>query len=111
MVVVDNPAMRRSVSEILKDTKTCYNLKIVDNVSQALLILRREGEYADAPPPDIIFFDVDLQAKNGGELLKVIRETPNFKDIPLILISTPKTENDLFKGAVFQASGFITIPG
>lgn len=109
LIVEEDSAKIKSISEILKDTEACYNLNSITNISEMLMLLGREGEYADAPCPDIIFIGLNLLTTNGCDLFRAIKENPVLKDIPVVVMSA--ITKDILKASKLQTSGFITIPG
>lgn len=109
LIVLDSHSKVKSISEILESTQTCYNLNSITNIPEMLMLLGREGEYADAPCPDIIFIDLNLLTISGCESVRSIKENPDLKDIPLVVMSA--TAKDIIKISKLRTSGFITIPG
>ena len=109
LIVEEDRAKIKSISEILKSTETCYNLISITNIPEMLMLLDREGEYANVPCPDIIFIGLDLLTTNGCDLFRIIKEDPGLKDIPVVVMSA--ITKDILKVSKLQTSGFITIPG
>ncbi len=76
----------------------------------ALAFLRREGTYADAPRPDLILLDLNMPRKDGRETLAEIKADPDLRSIPVVVLTTSKAEEDIFRSYDLGASSFITKP-
>lgn len=86
---------------------------IVDHVGdgmEALHYLNREGRYSHVERPDLVLLDLGLPKLNGHEVLQRIRLDPEYDDLPIIVLSTSKTESDSAKSISLGANGFITKP-
>jgi chemotaxis family two-component system response regulator Rcp1 len=76
----------------------------------ALEILRQEGEYQNAPRPDIVLLDINLPKKNGKEVLKEIKDDDNLKRIPVIVLTSSKADQDIIKSYDLHASSYVVKP-
>ena len=74
LLVEDNDADARLTMEALRDNEPYGNLHAVQNGQQALAWLRQEGEYGEAPRPDIILLDLNMPAKDGRQTLAEIKQ-------------------------------------
>ena len=110
LLVEDNPGDVRLVKEALKDAKVLNNLSIAKDGAEALDFLHREGDYAEAPHPDLILLDLNLPKKDGREVLAEIKVDDNLKRIPVVVLTTSKTEEDILKSYNLQANCYITKP-
>ena len=77
---------------------------------EALAFLRHEGKYADAPRPDIILLDLNLPKKDGREVLAEIKSDPALKDIPVIVLTGSKADQDILTSYRYHANCFVTKP-
>jgi len=77
---------------------------------KAMAFLRREGEHAHAPRPDLIMLDLNLPRKDGREVLKEIKEDENLKRIPVVILTTSKAEEDIVKSYSLHANCYVTKP-
>ena len=75
LLVEDNPGDVRLTIEGLKEGKILNNLSVVSNGVEALAFLRKEGQYVNAPRPELILLDLNLPRKDGREVLAEIRTT------------------------------------
>ncbi len=85
----------RLTERALKNGTLNKQVSVVRDGEQALAFLRRQGEYADAPRPDIILLDLGLPKKNGAEVLAEIKMDPALKRIPVIVLTTSDAEQDV----------------
>lgn len=77
LLVEDNPADVRLTQEALKEEKLHNNLSVVNDGVEAMAFLRKEGQYANVPRPDLILLDLNLPKKDGREVLREIKTTIN----------------------------------
>ena len=85
----------RLAREGLRECKVLNNLSVADDGVKALAFLRREGEYAKAPRPDLILLDLNLPRKDGREVLTEIKEDDVLRRIPVVVLTTSKAEEDV----------------
>ncbi|MGO9377344.1 MAG: response regulator [Dissulfurispiraceae bacterium] len=110
LLVEDNPGDIRLTLEVLKDAKVRNNMSMVNDGVAALAFLRREGDYADAPRPDLILLDLNLPKKDGREVLAEIKADPNLRRIPVVVLTVSKDEEDILKSYDLYANCYITKP-
>lgn len=110
LLVEDNPGDVRLTKEALGEGRIYNNLNVVRDGIEALAFLLREGEYADAPRPDIILLDLNLPRKSGREVLAEIKKDKVLKNIPVIVLTTSQAEEDILKVYGLNANCYITKP-
>jgi chemotaxis family two-component system response regulator Rcp1 len=110
LLVEDNPGDVRLAQEALKDAKVHNNLHVAVDGVEALAFLHREGEYADAPHPDLILLDLNLPKKDGREVLAEIKEDENLRRIPVVILTISKAEEDILKTYNLHANCYVTKP-
>jgi len=96
--------------EALKDGKVRNNMHVTWDGVEALEFLHRAGKYADAPRPDLILLDLNLPKKDGREVLVEIKEDGDRKRIPVVVLTTSKAEEDIFKAYDLHANCYISKP-
>jgi len=110
LLVEDNPMDVIVTREALSDGKVCNNLNVAQDGEEAIEFLHRKGAYASAPRPDVILLDLNLPKKDGREVLSEIKNDPALRDIPVIVLTTSKAEEDVLKSYQLHANCFITKP-
>jgi two-component system, chemotaxis family, response regulator Rcp1 len=108
LLVEDNKADIRLVQEALKNSSINYQMVTVRDGVAAMAYLHQEGEYADALRPDLIILDLNLPKKDGREVLSEIKTNPQYKRIPVIVLTTSKNEDDIHQSYDLNANCFIT---
>ncbi len=110
LLVEDNPGDVRLTQEALREGKVRNHLHVATDGVEALAYLRREGKYANAPPPDLILLDLNLPKKNGREVLEEIKADPDLRRIPVVILTVSKAEEDILKSYNLHANCYITKP-
>jgi chemotaxis family two-component system response regulator Rcp1 len=108
--VEDNPGDVRLTKEALKEGKLLNQLTVVGDGVEALSFLRKEGIYADALQPELILLDLNLPKKDGREVLAEIKADPNLRRIPVVVLTTSSSEEDILKIYDLHANCYITKP-
>jgi chemotaxis family two-component system response regulator Rcp1 len=94
LVVEDNPAEVRRLKALLKERAIPTKLYVVARGEAVLAFLRHEGRYAKAPPPQVIFLDLQLPGREGCQLLEEIGNDPALRAIPVVLFSSAEYQKD-----------------
>ena len=110
LLVEDNPGDVRLTQEAFKEGKVSNNLNVVGDGVEALKFLRREDGYGTAPRPDIVLLDLNLPKMGGREVLEKVKADPELKRIPVVILTTSKAEEDVFKTYSSHANCYITKP-
>ena len=87
------------------------SLSVAKDGIEALSFLRHEGEYADAPRPDLILLDLNMPKMDGRETLAEIKQDRALRSIPVVVLTTSDSEQDILQCYDLQASCYITKPG
>ena len=82
---------------------------VLDGV-EALDFLHRRGPYAAAPRPDLILLDLNLPRKNGREVLLDIKEDPDLRLIPVVVLTGSDAEEDIVRSYGLGANCYVTKP-
>ena len=110
LLVEDNPGDVRLTKEAMKEAKIFNILNVVEDGVEALAYLRKKGKFKDVNRPDIILLDLNLPKKNGREVLTEIKQDINLKQIPVVILTVSKAEEDVIKTYELHANCFITKP-
>ena len=110
LLVEDSPGDVRLTREALKDAKMYINLHVASDGIVAMAFLNREGEYADVPRPDLILLDLNLPRKDGRQVLEEIKESPSLKSIPVVILTTSASDEDVMRSYQLHANCYISKP-
>ncbi len=110
LLVEDNPGDAHLTIEALKEGKFNNHLIHVSDGVEALAYLRKQGAYQDAIHPDLILLDLNMPRKDGRETLQEIKTDPELRRIPVVILTTSKAEEDVFRSYDLHANCYITKP-
>ena len=110
LMVEDNPLDVRLTAAAFKKLGMSINLSSVVDGVEAIASLRRQGKYANASRPDIILLDLNLPRKDGRQVLMEIKSDENLKDIPVIVLTGSKADQDILASYKLHANCFVTKP-
>ncbi len=110
LLVDDDPGDVRLTVEALKQTKMHTNLSFARDGIEALAFLRRQGKFAAAPCPDIILLDLNMPRMDGREVLGEIKQDPDLKHIPVVVLTTSADEEDILRSYNLHANCYVTKP-
>ena len=110
LLVEDNPGDVRLTQEALREGKVRNHLHVAADGVEAMAFLRREGKHAHAPQPDLVLLDLNLPKKGGREVLAEIKEDPDLRRIPVVILTVSKAEEDVLKSYNLHANCYITKP-
>jgi CheY-like chemotaxis protein len=110
LLVEDHPADVRLTQEVMKDGKVANDLHVASDGEQALAFMRREGQYRDAPRPDLVILDLNLPRMNGREVLDAIKGDEKLKKIPVIMLTTSGADADILKAYEHNVNAYVTKP-
>ncbi|MCW8898772.1 MAG: response regulator [Flavobacteriales bacterium] len=110
LLVEDNEGDILLITEALEEKKIVNKISVARNGQEALDFLLKQGEFKNAPTPDLILLDVNLPKKNGHEVLQVIKSSPATQPIPVIMLTISSSEKDINLSYKHHANCFITKP-
>lgn len=110
LLVEDNPGDVRLTIEALKEGRVINNLTVVKDGEEAIAALRRQGKYVNAPRPDLILLDLNLPRKGGLEVLEEVKQDPDLKQIPVVVLTTSRAEQDVLRTYDLHANCYIVKP-
>jgi len=110
LLVEDNQGDVRLTREVLKDAKVRNNLAVCMDGEDALDYLNRRGRHTDASRPDLILLDLNLPLRDGREVLAEIKADPILRLIPVVVLTTSASEQDILRSYNLHANCYITKP-
>ena len=110
LLVEDNPGDVRLTREALKEAKVRNELHVATDGVEALAFLRREGAYKKAVRPNLVLLDLNLPRKNGREVLAEMKEDPELRRIPVVILTTSQAEQDIIKAYDLHVNCYINKP-
>lgn len=110
MLVEDNPRDVRLVKEALSERSFKCELQTAGDGEQALRMLRREGQYASLPLPDLVLLDINLPIVNGIEVLEAVKQDPQLRTIPVLILSTSSADTDVMRCYELHANSYLVKP-
>jgi CheY-like chemotaxis protein len=110
LLVEDNPGDVRLTVEALNDARVSNRLHLVKDGVEALQFLRREGGFGEVPRPDVILLDLNLPKKDGREVLAEIKSDEDLRRIPVVVLTTSSSEQDILRSYDLHANCYITKP-
>ncbi|WP_216328252.1 response regulator [Deinococcus aestuarii] len=110
LLVEDNEPDVLLTQEAFEGARVPNRVHVVRDGVEALRFLRREGEYAAAPRPDVILLDINMPRKNGLEVLGEIKADPALGSIPVVMLTTSQAEEDVRGSYARHASGYVVKP-
>jgi two-component system response regulator len=110
LLVEDDPGDVLMTQEAFADHKLANNLHVVTNGEEALLFLRKQGEYADKPTPDLVLLDLNLPRRDGREVLAEVKGDPLLRRLPVVVLTTSDAEEDVLRSYDLHANAYVQKP-
>lgn len=109
----DDDDDRRLTQEALEEGRLINDVRFVENGEELMEYLRREGKYAapaEAPRPGLILLDLNMPRKDGRTVLKEIKSDPVLRQIPVVVLTTSKADEDIYKSYDLGVNSYIVKP-
>jgi len=114
LICDDDEDDRMLTQQALQDAHVSNSIRFVVDGEQLLDYLYQRGEYAGetgkAPRPGLILLDLNMPKMNGREALKIIKEDKSLHDIPIVVLSTSRLDEDIVRSYQLGVNSFITKP-
>jgi len=110
LLVEDSPTDVLLAREALEYSKLLNNLSTASDGVEAMAFLRKEGKFQNAPRPGLILLDLNLPKKDGREVLAEIKNDETLKRIPVLVLTTSRSEADVMKAYGLHANCYIVKP-
>lgn len=109
----DDEDDRLLAREALLESCATYELRFVKDGIELLQYLRKQGDYShsgDLPRPNLILLDLNMPRKDGREVLAELKSDPKFLQIPVVILTTSNTHQDMEYGHSLGAIFYQTKP-
>jgi CheY-like chemotaxis protein len=114
LMAEDDPDDRELTREAMETSRVANELRFVNDGQDLMDYLRRQGEYegpdADVPFPGIILLDLNMPRMDGREALGEIKGDPDLRQIPVVILTTSKADEDVIASYDLGVNSFITKP-
>ena len=113
LIADDDPEDRMLMQDAFLESRLTYDLHFVEDGEELMDYLYRRGYYADprsSPRPAIILLDLNMPRKDGREALREIKSNPELRQIPILMLSTSRAEDDIFHSYDLGVNSFIPKP-
>ena len=110
LLVEDNPGDVVLTKTALEQNKLDNQLHVVEDGEAAMAFLRGEPGYADAPRPDLVLLDLNLPRKDGREVLAEIKSHPELKSIPVVILTSSQSRDDITRTYELGANAYVAKP-
>ena len=104
---------RMLAQEALEESRLVNDLRCVEDGEELLDYLHRRGKYEapeDSPRPGLILLDLNMPRKDGREALQEIKSVPSLRQIPVVVLTTSKAEEDIYRTYDLGVNSFVTKP-
>lgn len=109
----DDADDRQLTREALEDARLINDIRFVEHGEELLDYLRRQGKYAppaEAPRPGLILLDLNMPRKDGRVVLKEIKQDPDLRTIPVVVLTTSKSDEDVYRSYDLGVNSYIVKP-
>ena len=111
LLVEDDPGDVQLTKEAFEEHKVRNRLTVVSDGVDALAYLRRDPSvYPDAVRPDLILLDLNLPRRDGREVLAEVKNDPELRRIPIVVLTTSQAEEDILRSYDLHANAFVSKP-
>jgi two-component system, chemotaxis family, response regulator Rcp1 len=110
LLVEDSAGDVRLIREALSEAKVCNIMSVVEDGVEAMRYLHKQDPYSQATRPGLILLDLNLPRKNGFEVLQEIKTDESLKLIPVVVLTTSESDQDIIKSYDLCANAYITKP-
>jgi len=111
LVVDDNPGDTALVREELEGSQHACCVSYASDGEEALAFLRGAGSAAGHAPPDLIILDLSLPRRSGESVLVELRSDPHLREIPVLVLSTSRSNRDIVRSYQLGANCYLSKPG
>ena len=110
LLVDDDPDCRMLIRDAIDESKVSNRVFEVGTGEEAIEFLTRQGRYADAPRPGLVFLDIEMPGMGGQETLKRVRAMADFRETPVVMMTGVSDEREMLQAAANGANSYTIKP-
>jgi len=110
LLVEDNVDEAEMTMDALRSGRVRNRIHWVEDGEEAIFFLRRTGRHTAAPRPDLILLDLNMPRMGGHEVLSMIKQHPDWKRIPVVIMTSSDNEKDIRSAYDQHVNCYITKP-
>ena len=110
LLVEDDPGDELMTREAFEENRIGNRLHVARDGEEALDFLYQRGEHAEAPRMDLILLDLNLPKYDGRQILEQIKSDPDLAHVPVVILTTSSSEEDILRSYKLHANAFVTKP-
>ncbi len=110
LLVEDNDDDVVLIRELFDEQQLVDIIHVAPDGEAALAYLRQQGIYEDAARPNLVLLDINLPKLNGLEVLQIVKQDPNLRHVPVVMLTTSGREEDILQSYQHGASSYIRKP-
>jgi CheY-like chemotaxis protein len=112
LMAEDDADDRLLACDAMQESRLGNSFHVVEDGQELMDYLNRAGKYAteEAPRPGLILLDLNMPRMDGRQALREIKSNPELRRIPVVILTTSKTEEDILRAYDLGANSFITKP-
>ncbi len=99
--------------DALQESRLANDLRFVEDGEELIEYLQHRGRYSDpdsAPRPGVILLDLNMPRMDGREALKLIKGDPELRRIPVVILTTSRAEEDIYRSYDLGVNSFVIKP-
>lgn len=114
LIADDDEDDRLLTRQALEEAHLSNDVRFVEDGEELMNYLRRQGKYSGgdgrAPRPGLILLDLNMPKKDGRECLREIKADDDLRDIPVVILSTSREDEDISRSYQLGVNSFISKP-
>ena len=110
LLVEDSPGDVRLTQDAFRAANMAVHMDVASDGVEAMAFLRHEKDYAAAPRPDLILLDLNMPRMDGREVLAQIKKDDRLRTIPIVILTTSDSEDDIAKSYQLHANCYLCKP-
>ncbi|MEX2586596.1 MAG: response regulator [Actinomycetota bacterium] len=110
LLVEDDPGDVLLIREALAESCAPIHIEVASNGEEAIEFLAQEGAFGGAERPDLVLLDLNLPRLGGLDVLKRIKHDDDLRSIPVVVLTTSRTQGDVQSSYELHANAYVSKP-